>query len=336
MAALSKGIVRPFHRFMASLTGGLPFSLAEVLISAGIVAGLAYLLYFILRLLLLPGRFAAVYRLFMTCAAAFVVIYGGFCALWGVYYYTSDFEAQSGIRARPMTTGQLETVTRYFTDLVNEYAPLVPRDDGLVFAADQAEYFSRSAELYDAVARQIPCLSGDPVPAKPFFFSRFMSHVNFSGFFFPFTAEANINVDCPGCLVPSTIAHEQAHQRGVAQEDEANFCAVLASLTDGDPVYCYSACLLAYIHLGIALYGADYDAWLNNYQRLCPEALADLSANSAYWAKFQTPVSRVSESVYTGFLHSYGQTLGLQTYGKCVDLLVTYYYEKAIEAGGAE
>ena len=175
----------------------------------------------------------------------------------------------------------------------------------------------------------VPCLSGDPVPAKRFFFSRFMSYVNFSGFFFPFTAEANINIDCPPALTPATIGHELAHQRGVAQEDEANFVAVLACLEDGDPVYCYSAALLAYVHLGNALHDADYDAWLENYRRLSPGALADLNANNEYWAQFKTPVSKVSDAVYTGFLESYGQTLGLKTYGKCVDLLVAYYYQES-------
>lgn len=43
-----------------------------------------------------------------------------------------------------------------------------------------------------------------------------MSRINYTGFFFPYTAEANVNVDSPLCMLPSTIAHELAHQRGVA------------------------------------------------------------------------------------------------------------------------
>ena len=59
---------------------------------------------------------------------------------------------------------------------------------------------------------------------------------------------------------------------------------------------------------------------------------ADLRANNAYWAQFETPVNTVSDAVYTGFLKSYGQSDGLQTYGKCVDLLIAYYYNIALEA----
>ncbi len=332
MAAICGGFVRPYHRFMARLTGHLSFSAGELIIVIAVLAALDYTVIFIIGLVKRPEKRKRTYRFCMTCLAAFGLIYSGFCLFWGVYYYTSDFEAQSGIRAQPLSVSQLETVTRYFTDLANDYGNQVQRDENGLFAESIGVYFDHSTTLYHAAEEQLPCLTGDPVRAKPFFFSLVMSYIDFTGFYFPFTGEANINIDAPECLIPATIAHEQAHQRGVAQEDEANFCAVLASLTDADPVYCYSASLLAYIHLSNALYSADYDAWAENYQRLTPEVRADLDANNSYWQRFKTPVRSVSNTVYTGFLQSYGQTLGLKTYGKCVDLLVTYYYDLAAAA----
>ena len=156
-----------------------------------------------------------------------------------------------------------------------------------------------------------------------------MSYTDFTGFFFPFTAEANVNTDFPPALFASTVAHELAHQRGVAKEQEANFAAVLASLEYGDAEYCYSACVLAYTHLGNALYSADYDAWKRIYLTLNEDVRRDFDANREYWAQFETPVQKVSNTVYEGFLHSYDQTMGLKSYGACVDLLVNYYYEQA-------
>ena len=64
------------------------------------------------------------------------------------------------------------------------------------------------------------------------FFSRVMSAMNFTGVYFAFTGESNINVDAPACLIPSTIAHELSHQRGIASEQECNFLAVLASTNE--------------------------------------------------------------------------------------------------------
>ncbi len=156
-----------------------------------------------------------------------------------------------------------------------------------------------------------------------------MSRIEFTGFFFPFTGEANLNMDSPAFLLPSTVAHELAHQRGVAKEQEANFVAVLACMENGDPDYVYSAALLAYTHLSNALYSADPEAWQRVYSTLSTPVLQDLKENRDYWRGFRTPVQAVSNTVYEGFLQSYDQQLGLKSYGACVDLLVNYYDETA-------
>ena len=120
-------------------------------------------------------------------------------------------------------------------------------------------------------------------------FSRVLSALNFTGFFFPFTGEANLNVDSPECLLPATIAHELAHVRGVAPEQTANFVAILACDTSGDPLYAYSGYLLGYIHLSNALYGASYEKWLEIAQQVCQTANEDILANNAYWRQFECP-----------------------------------------------
>ena len=68
----------------------------------------------------------------------------------------------------------------------------------------------------------------------------------------------------------------------------------------------------------------------SRYRGLSAGVLADIADNNAYWQRRKTVVSKTSDAVYTGFLHSYGQTLGMQTYGACVDLLVAYYYNDTI------
>jgi hypothetical protein len=320
---VSGHITRPLHRALGQICDLAPFSVGEVGIVLFVLGLLAYLV-FALKHLKKSGK-AGVYRLFLTILMLFSLIYGGFCLLWGVYYQVSSFSQDSGIERQPISTEQLEAVTNYFADLANTYGQLVERDEDGVFAEPLSPIFAASSTLYENIQEEFPCLQGPALHAKPFFFSRLMSYINFTGFFFPFTAEANINTDSPGCLVPSTIAHELAHQRGVAAEDEANFVAVLSCMAQEDPVYRYSAALLAYIHLGNALYKADNEAWTAVYSSLSEEVRADLSANNAYWDQFETPVSTVSDTVYTGFLQSYGQTEGLKTYGACVDLLVAYY-----------
>lgn len=57
-----------------------------------------------------------------------------------------------------------------------------------------------------------------------------------------------MNDDSPACLLPATIAHEMAHQRGIASEDECNFLAVLTCATSGNAVYEYSGYLMGFVH----------------------------------------------------------------------------------------
>ena len=249
--------------------------------------------------------------------------------LWGVYYYGDDFIAKSGLVMEDISAEDLELVTVYFAARLNEYAPLVKRDEEGFCRTDRAEILARSPELFRAVTARFPCLAGPEVPAKRMVFSRFMSIIDFTGFFSPFTAEANVNADFPPALFASTVAHELSHQRGVAKEQEANFVAVLASFESGDADYCYSACLLAYIHLSNALYPVEPAAWRLIDGGLDETVKLDLLENNRSWAQFESPVQTVTNTVYEGFLQSYEQTLGMRSYGACVDLLVNYYAEDA-------
>ena len=187
----------------------------------------------------------------------------------------------------------------------------------------------RSVTLYGAIEAEYLQLAGPQLRIKPMLFSQFMSEINFTGFFFPFTGEANLNINSPRCLLPATIAHELSHQRGVAEEDEANFVAVMSCLADGDPDFVYSAALLAYIHLGNALYSSNYDAWLSVYESLDDGPRSDLRRNNEYWEQYETKAAEVSETVYDSFLQSNGQEEGIRSYGACVDLLVAYYIDAA-------
>lgn len=332
MAWLSENVVRPVHGFMAGLCSHVSFSVAAVVIYAAAIGITVYIAANIFGIIFRKDKGKRAYIMIITLLAALLLVYAGFCLLWGVYYYGDDFQSKSALEAGEISVEQLTEVTEYFAGLANEYSTQVQRDENGCCAVDRTAILARSSEVFDAVAQRFPCLAGPKVAAKPFAFSRVLSYLDFTGFFFPFTAEANVNTDFPPSLFASTVAHELSHQRGVAKEQEANFVAVLASLEYGDADYCYSAALLAYTHLGNALHQADYVAWQRIYGSLNPYVLADFACNRAYWAQFETPVQTVSNTVYEGFLQSYDQELGMKSYGACVDLLVNYYYATALAA----
>jgi hypothetical protein len=138
-----------------------------------------------------------------------------------------------------------------------------------------------------------------------------------------------VNVDAPASLLPSTVTHELAHQRAIASEQECNFLAVLAATTSGDDAYAYSGWLKGYIHLGNALYSISPDAY-RAVRSLLPESVdADLVYHNVYWDQFRDKaVEKTATTVYDGLLKSYGEPLGVKSYGTVVDMLVAYYKDK--------
>ena len=328
MCYIADRFLRPLRMLMSFVSSKLPFSLAEMLIGVFSVCMLVFIVSKLSKLIhLRKGRGKQLYLLILTPLAWGMAIYAGFCMLWGVYYYGDDFMTKAHLETKPISTEQLETVTEYFAQLAGRYSSRVDRDYEKHCTIDRNAVLEKSNEVYAKTVKRWPCLTAPNVKAKGIRFSKVMSMIDFTGFFFPFTGEANVNMDSPSSYFPATVAHELAHLRGVAKEDEANFVAVIASMEYGDDDYIYSAALMAYTYLGNALRTADYNAWSLIYADLDSNVKRDLNENSAYWEAFKTPVETISNNVYEGFLQSYDQELGLKSYGACVDLLVDYYYD---------
>ncbi len=86
---------------------------------------------------------------------------------------------------------------------------------------------------------------------------------------------------------------------------------------------------MAYVYLGNALHGADYEAWREIAVSLNEDVRRDLAVHNDYWSRFETKAAEVHEKVYEVFLETYGDDRGMQSYDACVDLLVIYYLDAA-------
>lgn len=328
-------VTHPYHLFMSKLCSHFAFSAAELVYAAAILGLAAYLLWCVYRLIRFPEKLWQLYRLVLTLAMAGAIFWAGLNVMWTPCYYAPGFAEQSGVDDGPLELEELETVTRWFAALASEYADEVPRDENGACTTDRDSVLDRAAGVFEGAAELYPFLDGEALRPKPIRFSRIMSYLDFTGFFFPMTGEANLNMDSPVFLLPSTSQHEIAHQRGVAMEQECNFVAVLSCLESEYADFRYAGAALAYIYLGNALAGADYEAYTEIYYSLSDTVRADFKAQSAYWDEFRdSAAQKASNTVYDSFLKSNGQELGMQSYGACVNLLVQYYIDEAREALG--
>ncbi len=327
MNAVAEGFTGPLRRGLGRLCYLVPFSVMEVVEALAVLLGIGYTVWSVIAVARAGGRRRErAYGLGLGALCAVLSVWAGFCLLWGVNYWTDGFQDRSGIYAQPVALEDLRAVTKYFAYRTSETAGDVKRDEHGLFAVPREEILENSVHAYDGLTEDFPFLAFDDPGVKPMAFSRLMSAMDFTGFYSSFTGESNVNVDSPACMLPSTIAHELAHQRGFASEQECNFLAVLASTTCSDPAYIYSGWLIGYVYLGNALYSQDPEGYWAIREALPEEVRLDLAYNNAYWAQFQdTPVQKASNKVYDGLLKSYGDERGIQSYGMVVDLLVVYY-----------
>lgn len=332
--AIVTGITSPYQHAAARFCGLLPWNTAEVCWTVGVLGSVALVgwsLYCVVCSILrrMQGREAhplgVLMRRVLLVLAVALWVYTGYTLLWGINYYADTFSQMSGLEGRKTTPQELADLLDYFGSECNALSDAVPRDRDGLYQGDSSTLFQRSRSQYAALYGEFSCLDMEESIPRPMFYSKIMSAIGFTGFFFPFTGESLVNVDAPACLVPATILHELAHQRHVAPEDEANFLAVVVGMHSNDPEFHYSSALMGYIHLSNALYSADRDLWQEVDGRLNDQVREDLKYNNRFWARHQTPACDAAEAVYSSFARSYGQEDIMKSYGACVDLIAAYY-----------
>lgn len=176
-----------------------------------------------------------------------------------------------------------------------------------------------------------PSLSGYYPAPKPIQLSKSLSELGITGIYSPFTIEANYNKDIAPYLVPYTMAHELAHLKGFMREEEAGFIAFLACSKSNSKALQYSGTLtgLQYVMraLGNEISQTEYDGI---YKEIPPLARGELEKSMLYWKEHTSKMTTFARKANDRYLMVNAQSDGSGSYGKMVDLMLSYYghYEK--------
>lgn len=317
------------RRLLSFLTVWIPFSLAEFLILSLPVL-VAVLILLAVRKYSGSWRAAGVYV--GKLAAILCVIGILFVLCFAPGYYGTTLDKKLELERKPVSAAELEKTARILS------AELAAVSDDLIFTSSKSSSvmpFSYSEmnrllmEAYDRYTETHDFPDHFYSRTKRVMLSEAMSYTHITGVYSFFTGEANINVNFPDYTIPFTAAHELAHQRGVAREDEANMIAFLVCMESDNPYIRYSGLLNVYEYVASALYSANRTAYGEIWSSLPATVRQEERAYSAFFEKYkENTAATVSESVNNAYLQSQGSKEGTRSYNMVVDLTVAYYRDK--------
>ncbi|MGV8981745.1 DUF3810 domain-containing protein [Clostridium sp.] len=316
---------------LSKITGFLPFSLAEFIIVSFSTFVLFYISKTILHLYKYKNKRLKTLKNFgLNILAVSGVIYFSFQLLWGLNYQRLTLDKIFQLNTRNSSSAEVADLCKMLINNSNTLrVKLKENQYGIMELPYNKKYMLETAHLgYDNASLKYSKLSGNYGTPKSILLSIPMCYTGITGFYFPFTNEANINMAEPDSFLPFTTAHEMAHQRGFAKEDEANFIAYIACINHPDLNFKYSGTLSALSYSFNALRKNDSQKFKELILTCSTGVLNDLNYNQRFWEGYSGPIDAMGDKINDTYLKAQNQESGTKSYGAMVDLLLAEYRKK--------
>ncbi len=310
---------------LAQVTNILPFSLAEtaiILIPLILFLSIRYIWKY--RCNTSKSTLVSIVCIF-SIASMFL---SSFILVFSAGYRGRELDEKLGLYAGPVSKQNLYDCADLLVGEINALVPEIyynTSDDFSKMPYSFNEMNDKLIEAYEKFSEKHSFINNFYSRLKPVLLSEAMSYAHITGVYTFFTGESNLNIGFPDYTVPYTAAHELAHQRGIAREDEANMIAFLVCMESDDAYIRYCAYLNMYEYVANALYKADKNLFREVDSKLNKSVYDEQVAYSKFFDKYERSVtSQVSGAVNDVYLQSQG-TQGRVSYGMVVDLTVAYF-----------
>lgn len=313
-----------FRGFLAFLTSWIPFSLAEFILLGSPVI-MVWAIVFCVKISAKSDRHLV--RCVVGILSVALAVYVIFALNFGAGYRGTTLDEKLGIEAEPVSAEDLHDTMNIVVEKLNELeGEIIYADEiGSVRPYSHEETVKKLLESYALLSLEYDFIGIVKAPVKEIVISDIMTYTHISGVYSFFTGEANVNTNYPYYVRVFTTAHEMAHQRGIARENEANFIAYLACITSSDLYIRYAGYMNMYDYLASPLYKASPALYSKSVRNLCDGARYDAKCYSDFFDKYRDNVAaNVSNTVNDTYLKAQG-TEGSVSYGMVVDLAVAYH-----------
>jgi len=320
----NKTVAHFFRLVLAKATSPFPFSLAEILLFSVPLIIAALVIYINKKGGSVKARLISAASFFLTITACVYIL---FVLTFAAGYQSSELDGRLDMKKNGVSKEELYETLCLVIERTNQCA------ENIKFEADGSsalplEYDELSHEIcasYHKVFEKYELGNSYDSSVKTLIISPIMTYTHISGVYSFFTGEANINTNYPDYICAFSAAHELAHQRGIARENEANFMAYLSCIESENEYLRYAGYLSMYGYLSSALRKTDYELWVDAVSELSDEANGELIAYSNFFDKYRdSTMSDVSDVFNDTYLKLQG-TQGVKSYGMVVDLAVAYH-----------
>jgi hypothetical protein len=313
----ARGAYLSIGQMLRGLTGWLPFSMGDMLYMLAVL----WLIYWLVRTVMTirSGQFNQQYIKRALISGMFIsaCIYIIFNVLWGMNYERAGVASQFGLAERSPSDTSLLRLTAGLRDRLNVLRQKqIPSE-----LSDMGQF---PLQGYRKLATRLPIPNPEPVSVKASLFGSVGNYLGYSGYFNPFTGEAQVNTSIPLYMIPFVTAHEMAHQLGYAREDEASFIGHLAATASADAFTQYSSYLNMFLYAHRELRQVDSTAARVIWESVTPAVQSDIQEYRRFLRRHDSVIGEWVDAFYDRYLRWNDQPAGTRTYSRVVIWLVAW------------
>ena len=322
-AVYSTKLYATFSSFLRIIFGWLPFSIGDIFYLLVIVWFIWKLMRFSTKLFKRQLNRKWFVRTGYMLLIIGMVVYIVFNIFWGMNYNRRDIAEQLSLQISKTDTADLKIIEMLLLQKVNASKQALVNQH--TSYPTNKELFKRAFACYRQAEKLYPFLGYKYFSVKSSMFSWLGNYFGFTGYYNPFTGEAQVNTMVPEFILPYTTSHEMAHQLGYAKEEEANFAGYLAATSSGDTLFHYSTYLDLFVYANRQLFFVDSASAKAAVAQLIPEVKADIKEWREFLRKHKNPLEPVISWAYGNYLRANQQPKGITSYDEVIADLIAFY-----------
>jgi hypothetical protein len=307
----SKGLYPVIASLVSSLSSMIRYSIWDIFWIGMLLLVLSGLVMVIIRKL----RFRLyLLRVFQLMA----ITYSLFYLLWGYNYFRPSMEKRLGWHASGLKEEAFRNILDTLIDRANKTHIAVSASDYREMErAIEVSYMENSRLL----GLRWPNGTREP---KTILISSYFAKSGVSGYFSPFFGEVHINSYQLPIDYAFVVAHEKAHQFGIANEAEANLSAFITCTGSPDMRLQYAGYLHMLMYfLKDAIHIADYKDFII---KIDDKVIDDIKKREKYYRGLRNrKLEKIQSAANDAYLKTQNIESGIKNYNQVVGLVIRWY-----------